>query len=217
MKLALVNPNTSIATTDVMVQIAAETAGARATVLGHTATFGVTLITEPSALAEAAKAVAALAPVLHYADAVIVAAFGDPGLDALRAALDVPVTGIAEAAMAEAAKGERRFAVVTTTPHLCDQIAETASRYRHRRFAGTWTTPGDPSALMADPAALEAALAGAIKQAVREGGAEAVVIGGGPLAIAARVLAATAPVPLIEPVPAAVRHSLRRAMAWMGA
>ena len=213
MKLALVNPNTSTAITGVMVEIAAETAGARAGVLGHTATFGATLITEPSALAVAAEAVAALAPALRYADAVIIAAFGDPGLDALRAALDVPVTGIAEAGMAEAAEGARRFAVVTTTPRLCDRIAETAWRYGHRRFAGTWTTPGDPAALTADPAALEAALAAAVEQAVREGGVDAVVIGGGPLTVAARVLAATARVPLIEPVPAAVRYSLKRAMA----
>lgn len=214
MKLALVNPNTSTAVTGVMVEIAAETAGARARVLGHTAAFGATLITEPSAFAVAAEAVAALAPALRYADAVIVAAFGDPGLDALRAALDVPVTGIAEAGMAEAAEGSRRFAVVTTTPRLCDRIAEIASRHGHRHFAGTWTTPGDPASYTADPAVLEAALAAAIEQAVREGGVEAVVIGGGPLAEAARTLAATAPVPLIEPVPAAVRHSLRLAIAW---
>ncbi len=212
MKLALINPNTSTAITGVMVGIAAETAGARARVLGYTAAFGATLITEPSALEVAAEAVAALAPALCDADAAIVAAFGDPGLDALRAALNVPVTGIAEAGMAEAAQGGRRFAVVTTTPSLCDRIAETASRHGHRRFAGTWTTPGDPAALTANLSALEAALAAAVEQAVRKGGVEAVVIGGGPLAVAARALAGTAPVPLIEPVPAAVRLSLRRAM-----
>ncbi len=143
---------------------------------------------------------------------MIVAAFGDPGLAALRAALGAPVTSIAEAGMAEAAEGGRRFAVVTTTPGLRDRIAETAARYGHRRFVGTWTTPGDPAALTADPPALEAALAGAVEQAVREGGVEAIVVGGGPLAQAARVLSATAPVPLIEPLPAAVRLSLDRAM-----
>jgi len=211
-KLALVNPNTSTAITDAMVRIAAETAGAWATVEGHTATFGAPLITEASTLAVAAEAVAALAPELGEADAVIVAAFGDPGLDALRAALAAPVTSIAEAGMAEAAEGGRRFAVVTTTPGLRDRIAETAARYGHRRFVGTWTTPGDPAALTADAPALEAALAGAVEQAVREGGVEAIVVGGGPLAQAARVLSATAPVPLIEPLPAAVRLSLDRAM-----
>lgn len=213
MKLALVNPNISAAITDTMVGIAAEAAGAYVRILGHTAGFGAPLITEPSELAVAGEAVAALAPALRDSDAVIVAAFGDPGLDALRDVLAIPVTGIAEAGMAEAARSGRRFAVVTTTPRLRDRIAETASRYGHRRFAGTWTTPGDPAALTADAAALEAALAAAIAEAVADGGAEAVVIGGGPLAVAARALAASAPVPLIEPIPAAVRCSLRRVKA----
>jgi allantoin racemase len=208
--VALVNPNTSEATTATMVRIAQAEAGARATVVGVTARFGAALITEPEALAVAAQAVAALAPELAEADAVIVAAFGDPGLDVLRAALPRPVTGLAEAGMAEAAAGGRRFAVVTTTPDLRDSIAATARRYGHAGFAGTWTTPGDPAALTADPPALLAALDAACRRAIGEGDAEAIVIGGGPLAEAARALAPRCPVPLIEPLLAAIRLSLVR-------
>jgi allantoin racemase len=94
-------------------------------------------------------------------------------------------------------------------------IAGTAARYGHRGFAGTWTTSGDPAALTADPPALEAALAACVDEAIREGGAEAIVIGGGPLAVAARALMATSPVPLVEPVPAAVRLSLARVLEGM--
>ncbi len=209
MRIAVVNPNTSVVTTAAIVEIASAVAGS-ATVEGFTAPFGAPLITEPGALAVAADAVAALAPALRHADAVIVAAFGDPGLDALRSLLAVPVTGIAEAGMAEAAAGDRRFAVATTTPDLCDHIAATAARYGHRRFAGTWATPGDPATLTADAEALVAALGAASRAAIGEGGAEAVVIGGGPLARAARALARTLPVPLIEPVPAAVRLTVAR-------
>jgi Asp/Glu/hydantoin racemase len=210
MRLILVNPNTSAATTAAMTAIAAEAAGAAATVEGLTAPFGVPLITEPGALRVAAEAVEALAPALSRADAVIVAAFGDPGLARLRGLVAVPVTGIAEAGMAEAAAGGRRFAVVTTTPDLVESIGATAKAYGHAGFAGTWLTPGEPATLMADPAALRAALHAACLAAVTEGGAEAVVIGGGPLAVAARALAGAVPVPLIEPVPAAVRLSLAR-------
>lgn len=210
MRIVLVNPNTSKATTTVMVDIAAEAAAGRADVVGITAAFGAPLITEPAALAVAAEAVVALAPALLHADAVIVAAFGDPGLHALRGLLPVPVTGIAEAGMAEAAAGGRRFAVATTTPLLRDSIAAAAARYGHTTFAGTWTTPGDPAALTANADALLAALDAACRAAIAEGGAEAVVIGGGPLARAARALAGTLPVPLVEPLPAAVRLSLAR-------
>jgi Asp/Glu/hydantoin racemase len=112
--------------------------------------------------------------------------------------------------MAEAAAGGRRFAVVTTTPDLRASIAETARRYGHANFAGTWTTQSDPAALTADPEALRAALEAECARAIRVGGAEAIVIGGGPLAEAARALSSACPVPLIEPLPASVRLILAR-------
>lgn len=210
MRLTLVNPNTSSSTTAAMVAIARDAAVAGVSVEGVTASFGAPLITDPEALHVAGEAVAALAPELGGAQAVIVAAFGDPGLDELRTLLSCPVTGIAEAGMKEAGAGGRRFAVVTTTPDLRAAIAAKAEREGHAGFVGTWVTPGDPSELMAEPRRLEAALAAACRRAIAEGRAEAVVIGGGPLAVAARSLAGTLPVPVIEPVPAAVRLAVAR-------
>ena len=207
--IALINPNTSAATTASMLRIAKEAAGPGIRIEGLTAPFGAPLITTPAALARAAEAVVALAPQLRAARAVLIAAFGDPGLSALRDLLAVPVTGLAEAGMREAAQGGRSFAVVTTTPDLRDGIAATAVAYGHDRFLGTWTTPGDPVALTSDAAALATALAAACARAV-DAGAEAIVIGGGPLAEAARQLAPTSHVPLIEPLPAAVRLSVAR-------
>lgn len=210
MRLTLINPNTSAATTADMVAIAQAEAGSRADIAGLTASFGSPLITDPKALTVAAQAVAALLPALADSDAVIIAAFGDPGLEDLRAALPCPVTGIAEAGMAEAGECRRRFAIVTTTPALVERIAARAAFFGHTNFAGTWVTPGDPPALMANLSSLTGALAEACRRAVAEGGAEAIVIGGGPLARAARALAGTLPVPLVEPVPAAVRLSIAR-------
>ena len=210
MKVALINPNTSVAITETMVEIASATAGSGMKIVGHTAGFGTALITNAATLAHASEAVAVMAPTLVGYDAVIVAAFGDPGLAGLRAALGIPVTGIAEAGMREAAKAGRSFAVVTTTPALVDSIAETAATYGHAGFLGTWTTRGDPVQLTADSLRLEACLAEAIEAAVRESHAEAIVIGGGPLAQAAHALATTAPVPLIQPIPAAVRLTRAR-------
>jgi Asp/Glu/hydantoin racemase len=210
MRLIVFNPNTSVETTARMVAIAAAEAGGRATVEGVTARFGAPLITEPEALAVAATAALAEVDRLREADGVIVSAFGDPGLEMLRERITPPVTGIAEAGMAEAAANGRRFAVVTTTPFLVDAISARAAALGHGGFVGVWTTPGDPAALTAAPGPLRAALAAACRRAITEGGAEAVVIGGGPLAEAARDIAGDCPVPLIEPLPAAVRLSLAR-------
>ena len=208
MRIALINPNTSAATTEAMRRIAARAAPI-AEVAGLTAPFGAPLITDAEALAIAARAVTALAPQLAGFDAVIVAAFGDPGLEALRERLPTPVTGIAEAAMREAARNGRPFAVATTTPELRSGIDAKAVREGRRTYLGTWVTPGDPAVLMADPPALAAALEAACWKAI-DAGARAVVIGGGPLGEAAEVLSGRLPVPVIAPIPAAMRLALAR-------
>lgn len=202
-RLLLVNPNTSVATTDAMLAVARNAASDGVVIEGATARFGEPLITDEAALAVAADAVLDV-PRSPGLDGIIVAAFGDPGLDALRRSQPVPVTGIAEAAMAEAAR-HGRFVVVTTTPALAGPIARLADHYGHgATFAGVRLTPGDPAAAMADPARLLTALAAACMDAVRDG-ASAIVIGGGPLAVAARALSQEMAVPIIEPIPAAVR------------
>lgn len=211
MKLVLINPNTSVETTRTMVAIAGDAVPSDVTIVGMTAPWGVGLITNAEALAVAAQAVASLSDQLSNVDAVIVSAFGDPGLEELRARLSVPVTGIAEAGMAEAATNGRRFAVVTTTPDLAGEITAKALSAGYSSFAGTWVTPGDPALLMTRPEALESALHRACLAAIEEGDAEAIVIGGGPLAVAARTLVDHIDLPIIEPVPAAARLAYERA------
>lgn len=205
MRIAFINPNTDMQVTDVMRRIAQRHAPAGVEVIGMTAPFGVSLITNAEALAVAARAVLALSRRLEGHDGVIVAAFGDPGLEQLRARLACPVVGIAEASMLAAGAGGRRFAVATTTPGLTEAIAARAAAGHHAGFAGTWLTPGDPVAIMADPEALAEALQAACLAAIREGQAEAVIIGGGPLALAADTLRDRLAVPLIAPIPEAIR------------
>lgn len=217
-ELILINPNTNSSTTAMMVDIAQIEAGATARIAGETAQWGVPLITNEAALAVAADAVHERATALsaRHVDGVIVAAFGDPGLDAARAVLGCPVTGIAEAAMREAAFDSaghpRRFSVVTTTPQLADSIVRRAGDYGlSAQCSGVQLTPEDPAILMADAKRLVDALSEAGRRAVEDDGAEALVIGGGPLAQAARALRPRFVVPVIEPIPAAVRLALRRA------
>jgi Asp/Glu/hydantoin racemase len=208
MTLALVNPNTDSDVTETMCRIA-ESEGL-GQVTGLTARFGSRLIIDERSLAEAAQAVLALAPDLVGYRGVIVAAFGDPGLTALRQRLSVPVTGIAEAAMLAANRDGRRFAVATTTPDLRASIGAVAVRGGHANFAGVWITPGNPVSLTRDLKGLATALLAACEAAISEGGAEAVIIGGGPLAQVAQELQGQLSVPLIEPIPEAVRLAHHR-------
>lgn len=214
LRLALLNPNTNAATTETMAAIAREAAPERVSVAAVTVREGAPLITNPAAMAEAARAVATMAEELPGYDGVIVSAFGDPGRDTLARLLPCPVAGIAEASMIEAAEvSDGRFSVVTTTPDLRESIGETAMRYGVKAaLASVRVTADDPASLMADERRLDSALAALIREAIDHDHTRAVVIGGGPLSLAARRLRAGCPVPLIEPIPAAVR-SLLRALA----
>lgn len=137
---------------------------------------------------------------------VIVAAFGDPGLTTLRLRLSCQVVGIAEASMLRAAQGGTRFSVATTTPALAGRIRQTAELYGVAgQMVSIRLTEGEPITLMHDTEALQKAMLCAVLACV-EDGAQAVIIGGGPLAQVARVLIAQSPVPLIEPVPEAARR-----------
>lgn len=212
MRVALVNANTNAATTADMLAIVRQAAAPGDDITGLTAAFGAPLIADPAALAVAADAVLALASGLSGFDGVIVAAFGDPGRSTLAARLQCPVVGIAEAGMAAAAGlSNGRFAVATTTPALRQSIQATAERYGHgAALASIRITSGDPGVLMADPAALEAALADAVAAAIREDGARSVVIGGGPLGRAAAALQQQFDIPIVAPLPAAVVLLRRR-------
>lgn len=212
-RLLLVNPNTNAATTASMRFIAQAAASAGTLIEAMSAPYGVPLITTEEALTTAAAAVQSLSSQIADVppDGVIIAAFGDPGLEALRLRLSCPITGIAEAAMGEAGSGGRPFAVVTTTPGLVSSIEATARAYGHgRALRGVALTEGDVHAVMADHDRLVEALAKACAHAIKTMSVQALVIGGGPLGQAAQALAARFPIPVIAPIPAAVRLAQKR-------
>jgi len=200
--ILLINPNSNAQTTSAMVEIAGE-AAKTSTIHGVTMTGVPPIITTPDALDQAAEAVSQT-PIDNNYSAVIVAAFGDPGLDRLRARLPVPVVGIAEASLLEAGQNRRLFSIATTTPALGPRITQKATQLGlTAECVSVRFTKGDPFVVMADTDRLVEALAKAIDECVGDG-AEAVVIGGGPLAKAARVLKPHFDVPIIEPIVSAV-------------
>lgn len=210
-RILLVNPNSNEATTAMMVAIAASAAGGGFDVVGATATRAPRMIVSAEALEAAAPEVEEIAWARRAGcDGIIVAAFGDPGLAGIRAALSLPAVGIGESSMLEAAEGGRRFGVATTTPLLGAKIDALPEALGLRsRYTGTRFAAGDAQELMRDPARLREALAGAVDACIAQDGAEAVIIGGGPLGEAARELQPMFTVPVIAPIPSAVARIIR--------
>jgi allantoin racemase len=207
-RLLLINPNSSMATTEMMVAIARATAGEDFEVVGATATRAPSMIVEPDALVASAAEVVeiALANSSGYGG-MIVAAFGDPGLDGIRANTIVPTVGIAEAAILDAATAGRRFGIATTTPRLAARInARVEDLCMAEFYTGIRITDGDPNELIRNPDLLRSALMQTAENCVARDGAEAVIIGGGPLGQAAAQIQGQLSVPIIAPIPAAVRR-----------
>ncbi|MFJ4870368.1 aspartate/glutamate racemase family protein [Streptomyces sp. NPDC088757] len=210
----MINPNTSAATTAMMTAIARRTLGPALPVRGVTAARGPRMLTDPAALRAAAPEVLAAGTAAATAGgdcaALLVAAFGDPGLEALRAATGLPVAGLGEAALLEAAADGTPFGVATTTPLLADAItARVAELGLSDRYTGLRLTAGTPERLSADPVVLLDRLERAVRACAERDGARAVVIGGGPLGEAAEELRARCAVRIVAPIPAACRSLAR--------
>jgi allantoin racemase len=213
-RILLINPNSSQATTDMMVRIAQSAAPSDVEIVGATAPHSPPMIVDATALAAAAPQVVEIGSSLGKGvSGIIVSAFGDPGINELRQKVSVPVVGIAEAAMLAASANGRRFGVATTTPQLVASIdARAAELGLARLYTGVRLTSEDPVKLVADPARLIEALRQAVSDCIQRDKAEAVVIGGGPLGNAATALTPMFSVPVIAPIPAAVH----RIMALIG-
>lgn len=210
-RILLINPNSLEATTTMMVAIAKSAAADGFDIAGATATRAPTMIVSADALEAAAPEVEEIARARSgECDGIIVAAFGDPGLAGIKATMKLPAVGIGESSMLEAAENGRRFGVATTTPLLkakIDALPDALGLRSH--YTGTRFTECDPHELMRDPSLLRTALAGAVEACIAQDGAEAVIIGGGPLGEAARELQPIFTVPVIAPITSAVRRIIR--------
>lgn len=185
-----------------------------AAIEGRTARSGAPIIVSEPDLLEAARAVdeigADLARDGWPADAVVVGAFGDPGLNSLVRRCPVPVVGIGGAALREAGLNGRRFSIVTTTPDLETSIRRQVEALElGDALLSIRLTSGAPARVMAHEAMLDEALATCMEDALREDRPDAVLVAGGPLSASAQRLRPRFSVPVIDPVSAAFRHLMR--------
>jgi allantoin racemase len=210
--IALINPNTSRTTTDMMLGIARMYLPSDVTIEGMTASHGVSMIVNGDQLQASAAGVVDMGRACAQGcDGIIISAFGDPGIEELRACVDIPVTGLCEAGLLEASAGGRRFGIATVTPDLVDSFkAKAHALGLAQLYTGTRLTQGDPETLAADAPALAKALGHAVQQSFEDDGAQAVIIGGGPLGQAAEELSGRFNAPVVAPIAAAVSLLLER-------
>ncbi len=209
-RILLINPNTSERVSALIRAEAARAAGADATVEVRTAGFGVAYIETRFEALIGAYAAAQIAAEHHEAaDAIVVAAFGDPGLAGLREALPIPVTGLTEAALASACLLGNRFSIVAISQRIRAWYRETVHANglidRLASIRALDEPLADIGSVQQDSGERLIALA---ERCVDEDGADVIILAGAPLAGLARSVASRLPVPAVDGVSSAVRHAL---------
>ncbi|MCC5993121.1 MAG: aspartate/glutamate racemase family protein [Rhodobacteraceae bacterium] len=207
MKLLIINPNSSASVTariNAAAQAACQPGEAITTIR---ATDAPDLIVTPEDAQAAERAVTqTLSAWRQPVDGVILASFGDTGLDAVRALTRVPVVGIAQSAYAMASVLGPRMSIVSFAPTMAEALRKTALGYGHgNRVAAmhmvegaSWDDPGEIQHQLAPQ------LLALCRKSAREDQVNSIVLGGGPLAGLAARLQSQVNVPLIDGTTAAI-------------
>ena len=208
MRILLLNPNTTQSVTDLLLAAGRPAAAAGTELIPLTAARGVPYIaTRAEAQIGGAVALEMLAEHHRGADGAIIAAFGDPGLMGARELFDIPVVGMAEAAMLTACMLGRRFAIVTFATALGPWYQECVELHGLTgRLAGIRMLDGVFRSISDVQAEKEALLVDLANRAVKEDGADVVILGGAPLAGLAEKVADRIPVPVVDQIAAAVKQ-----------
>ncbi len=208
MKLLIVNPNTSLAMTAAIAAAAREAAAAGTEIVATQPSFGPLSIEGHFDEAIAAAGVAEQVRLSAGHDGVVIACFGDPGLDAAREATSAPVIGIAEAAFHAASLLATGFSVVTTMTRTCVIAERLALRYGFERHCrGVHGTDIPVLDLEGGGAETLAQIEGVARRALERDRSGAIVLGCAGMAALCRELQQRLQVPVIDGVAVAVKFA----------
>jgi len=215
MRICVVNPNTTASMTAKIGAAALAVASPEVEVRAVNSEFGPPSIegyfdeafAVPGVLSEIAKA--------SDADAFVIACFDDTGLDAARCATHAPVVGIGEAAFHMASLVAEKFSVVTTLARSIAPIEHNLMKYGlSSRCARVRAANVAVLALEEPGSDARRTIAAEIARALRDDGAEAIVLGCAGMTDLARDLERKAGVPVIDGVACGV--ALAEALVRVG-
>ena len=135
-------------------------------------------------------------------DAYVIACFGDPGLDQARTLVDVPVLGIAQAAMHAAALSAGSFSVVTSMSATVPRAWELAKTYTPGQCLGVYASDIPVLAIDADPGTVQP-IGDLCERALAADHSRAIVLGCAAMAKFAGPLTRRLGVPVVDGVVAA--------------
>jgi allantoin racemase len=207
-RVLLVNPNTTASMTAAMAATAAAVAGVDTVVEAVNPSVGPASIENdddehrciPGLLDQVRMAAARTGQ--SCPDAYVIACFGDPGLDEVRGLVDVPVLGIAQAAMHAAALAAGGFSVVTSMSATVARGWELAKSYTPSQCLGVYACDIPVLSIDSDPSTV-GPIGDRCEAALNADGSGAIVLGCAAMAKFAGPLSRRLGVPVIDGVVAA--------------
>jgi allantoin racemase len=208
-RILVLNPNTTEAITQRLMASARTVASPDTELLPMTAPRGVPYISSRAdAQIGGAITLEMLAERHKDVDAAIIAAFGDPGLGGARELFDIPIIGMAEAAMLTACMLGRSFAIVTFSDGLVAWYNECLDWNGLRgRCAGVFSLQGAFRSITDVQEEKTDAILSLVIEVVKDHGADVVILAGAPLSGLADKLRGRSLVPLIDSIQAAVKQA----------
>ena len=179
MRWVVLNPNTSQAMTAAVVNELRMRAPAGTLVQGLTARAGCEVIDSRETFLMGARAALDLLTELPAdTDAVLLACFGDPGLEALRSFCSVPIVGLAEAALQRANATGEPFAIVTAGANWVGLLRERADSFGFGQcLNGVYALDGNGAALRKAPEQFREQVH-ALSVRAADAGARTLILGG---------------------------------------
>ncbi len=207
MRILLINPNTTVAMTERMSSAARSVVDQGVEIVAATSAYG------PPSIEGYYDEIFAVPPLLEIiaaerqrVDGVVIGCFDDTGVDAARALVDVPVVGICQAAMQTASVLAGSFSVITTLGRSIPALEHLAFRYGYGRACRRVRAAEVPVLDLEEPSSgAEQRIGAEIETALREDGAEAIVLGCAGMVDLAERLTREFEVPVIEGVGPAVK------------
>lgn len=208
MRLLVINPNISEDVTALIGAEARRSCNGDTELVLRTAPYGVEYIETRFEAMIAAGAVAEVMAESPDVDAVVVAAFGDPGLPALKEMADVPVLGITEAALCAAALQGHRFSIIAISDRITAWYRDCVEHFGLAgRLASIRSIKEALGGIGSVQTEFRSTLVDLSTRAVSEDGADVVVLAGAPLAGLARDVAGEIPVPVVDGIAAGIRFA----------
>tara|TARA_B100001093_G_scaffold492419_1_gene533523 strand:+ start:349 stop:1086 length:738 start_codon:yes stop_codon:yes gene_type:complete len=209
MKILLYNPNTSESITNTLYETAKLVVSKGTTLVPMTAKKGFPYIsTKVEAQITGTNVLEVIAQKQLEYDAIIIAAFGDPGLIAARDLFRIPIIGLGEAAMLSACLFGKKFSIISFTNAMSAWYEESVELLGlQSRYAGFRAIDDVVLSIDKIKSLQKDALINSANKAVNVDGGNVVIFAGAPLSGFKKIVQKEINVPIIDCAEAALKQA----------